>query len=436
MSRPKKITTDVVVVGSGPGGATVARDLTLQGKNVVIVEWGKDNKPTGSLDYFMKATGWMLPKRGMLVTSDFLMMIRAITVGGTTMFYTGCSWDPPYDEFKKYGVDLSPEVTEGLKKELNVKPLPDDKMGVGATAIMKSALDLGYDWRKIDKFIDPSKGDLTCKDVFWGCKNGAKWDARQWVKDAVAKGATLMPGTLCHDIILENGKATGIKAINGKGQAFEIKANAVVISAGGVGSPMILQNAGIYEAGRNFFFDPFELTYGYINAKTAPNADIPMVAGMHIDDQIMVTDMTNPAMMTMGFSALSMRPANKYLKRKGMVTLMTKVKDSMDGTVDVNGRVAKQLTHEDRHLLSKGKAISTRILKNLGAKDIWYGGLGAAHPGGTCRIGAVVDKNLQTEYDNLYVSDASVIPDQFGKPPVLTILSLSRRLASHLVDKV
>ncbi len=58
----------------------------------------------------------------------------------------------------------------------------------------------------------------------------------------------------------------------------------------------------------------------------------------------------------------------------------------------------------------------------------------AAHPGGTAKIGDVVDANLRTKFDNLYVCDCSVIPQSWGRPPTLTLLALGRRLAKHLLE--
>ena len=43
-----------------------------------------------------------------------------------------------------------------------------------------------------------------------------------------------------------------------------------------------------------------------------------------------------------------------------------------------------------------------------------------------------VDSNLETEISNLFVCDASVLPISPGKPPILTILALSKRLADYL----
>ena len=48
------------------------------------------------------------------------------------------------------------------------------------------------------------------------------------------------------------------------------------------------------------------------------------------------------------------------------------------------------------------------------------------------KIGEVVDSNLKTKFDNLYVCDCSVIPEAWGLPPTLTILGLGKRLAKHL----
>jgi choline dehydrogenase-like flavoprotein len=47
----------------------------------------------------------------------------------------------------------------------------------------------------------------------------------------------------------------------------------------------------------------------------------------------------------------------------------------------------------------------------------------------------VVDSNLETEIPNLFVCDASVLPISPGKPPILTILALSKRLADYLKNK-
>ena len=67
-------------------------------------------------------------------------------------------------------------------------------------------------------------------------------------------------------------------------------------------------------------------------------------------------------------------------------------------------------------------------------ESIFKTGYLAAHPGGTVKIGDLLDSNLKTEYDNLYVCDCSVIPEAYGLPPTYTIIGLGKRLAKHLVN--
>jgi choline dehydrogenase-like flavoprotein len=95
--------------------------------------------------------------------------------------------------------------------------------------------------------------------------------------------------------------------------------------------------------------------------------------------------------------------------------------------------VDKKLTKEDRLKLDKGTEHARRVLKNAGATDIYRGWMFAAHPGGTAKIGEHLDTNLKTKFDNLYVCDCSVIPQELGLPPTTTILSLGKRLAKHLL---
>ena len=60
--------------------------------------------------------------------------------------------------------------------------------------------------------------------------------------------------------------------------------------------------------------------------------------------------------------------------------------------------------------------------------------LRGTHPSGTVRVGEMLDNNLQSETKGLYVCDASVFPESLDRPTVLTIISLGKRLAQHLIN--
>ena len=438
MNGVRKMSTDVVVVGTGPGGATVARDLTLQGKKVIMLEQGKDVPPIGTA--FRGGSQYMGGLRplgkGMLISSEKTLMIRGVTTGGSSMLYLGSAHTPDPEMWKPFGFDLQAEADE-VREELNVAPLPDKLIGPGSTLIMNTARELGYDWQKIDKLIDPSKCVPDCNECMFGCKRGAKFHARDWALDAVKHGATLINNAYCDEVTTENGTATGVQATGKGGVKYEISADAVVISAGGVGSPCILQRSGAYEAGRKFFVDPFTMATGVLDKDIGLSREAMMVAGIHLkEDGIFLTDMFFPRMLQAGYAMTAMRYGDlTKSKYERTLPIMIKIRDDMDGFVDINHKISKPMTNNDKFKLNKGRSIARKILKKMGVRDenIWYTMPGSAHPGGTCAMGKIVDENLETEFKNCYVCDASVIPVPFGIPPTLTVLSLGRKLSRHLM---
>jgi choline dehydrogenase-like flavoprotein len=114
------------------------------------------------------------------------------------------------------------------------------------------------------------------------------------------------------------------------------------------------------------------------------------------------------------------------------LTVMVKARDVLSGRLTARGGVAKPLTPPDRAALDRGAAEARKILRAAGARHLHQAGHVAVHPGGTAKVGEVVDTDLQTRIPGLYVCDASVIPTAWGLPPTFTVMALGRRLGSHL----
>ena len=437
MGNVKKMEADVVVVGSGPGGAVVARDLVMKGLNVILLERGGDNKPTGTAIAALKYVGGAKAlNNGVFISKEGYQIIRALTNGGTSMMYLGCAWDPPKEVLDGWGINLD-EETEKIKAELNVNPLPDSLIGPRAKAMTASAVDLGYDWKKIPKFVKAENCRANCQQCMFGCPHDAKWQARDWVLDAIDKGLNLILNAKCQKIISEKGKAVGVMATGPWNQIYEIRAKAVVSSAGGVGSPGLLQRSGLNEAGQSFFFDPFIVVSGYTDTPLKPKHEFPMATGVHLDEEgVMVTDMSMPWVVLADNSVFSGKPLN-MLKTKTLVGMLVKARDDMDGGISPEEKIlSKPLSENDRKKLKIGEDVATDILKNMGAKNIWASNASAAHPGGTCGIGRVVNSDLETRIKNFFVVDASVIPEPWGLPPTLTVASLARRLSGHIENTI
>ena len=422
---------DAIVVGSGPGGATVARELSRKGKAVLVLEWG-DNAPlTGS---FRQGAGALLfPGRSLLLTPQLLGLVRGITTGGSTIYYYATSFPVPFDMLKSSGIDIRDEVKE-LKEELPVAPLKDEMVGPMSKRLMDSARELGYGWKKLDKFMYQDRWRPEYRFGHYGDPHGVKWSARMYVEQAVANGAKLINGAKVKRVLFDGRQAIGVEFIKGR-KKYKALAPKIVVSAGGIGTPVILRASGIKRAGYDFFFDPLIGVRGTVKDFDVPTSEIPMTAGMHMEDEgYMMTDMAHPCAMTALFAAGAFR-FHKMFSRQNTLQIMVKAKDELGGKLTDNGGVRKILDKKDKQKLKRGYQRAKEILKNAGAKGIFKTQYLAAHPGGTVKIGDLVDSDLMTEYDNLFVCDCSVIPEAWGLPPTTTLIGLGKRLAKYILEK-
>ena len=421
---------DVIVVGTGPGGATVAREMTRRKKDVLMLEWGKAAPVRGTM--LQCAAAAAVPGKSLLVTGDLCGMVRGITTGGSSMFYYGTAFEPPVAIFDACGIDLRPEIEE-TRAELPVAPLGDELVGPMATRIMQSARELGYDWQKLPKFIDQEKCRPDCFRCNYGCPEGAKWSGRLSVDAACREGARLINGARVERVLVENGKAVGV-AYRKHGQSRRAYAPMVVVSAGGIGSPLILRQTGLTEAGNNFFFDPLIVVMGTLDGIRG-GREIPMAAGMHREgDGYVITDMTVPWTLHAVLNAAVGRLEQLHRHRQTLA-IMVKIKDRLGGRLTDRGGIRKRLTASDKVKINKGYTQAREILAHAGARNIHRSWYLAAHPGGTAKIGEIVDRDLQTRFDGLYVCDCSVMPDAWGLPPTFTLVALGKRLARHLACK-
>ncbi|HNW30963.1 MAG TPA: GMC oxidoreductase, partial [Spirochaetota bacterium] len=119
-------------------------------------------------------------------------------------------------------------------------------------------------------------------------------------------------------------------------------------------------------------------------------------------------------------------------------SIMVKVQDDVAGEIKKGRAFSKPLTANDQKKLDKGVQIITKIYKKAGAREssIYPMRAAGAHPSATCRIGHVLDSNLETQVKNLYCCDASVFPSALGAPVVWTVVSLGKRLSKHLEKRI
>lgn len=427
MKNANKQEFDAIIIGSGPGGGTLARELSLAGQKPLILEWGGNEPLKGTLPQAVDILG--TPGKGMLFTTEGLAMARGITTGGGSVVYCGTAFEPDHDMFRRYGVDLS-RITADVRQELPIRKIDDAYMAPQSLLIRESARDLGYSWNNLDKYLVQENCEKNCYKCYYGCPNRAKWSSRWYVEEAVRNGARLLNRAKAERILMDGNKAVGV-AFKKNGKVYKAYAPKIIVSAGGIGTPMLLRTAGIKEAGYNFFFDPLFVAIGVVPGMEGAG-EMPMAAGVHIKDEgYMMTDMTLHQMMHMAFSAQVLKLGGA-INHRNTLGIMIKARDSLGGEITKRGIVNKRLARSDKASLNKGFERAKGILKNAGATAVYKTWYIAAHPGGTAKLGEVVDSNLRTQYDNLYVCDCSVIPEAWGLPPTLALIGLAKRLGAHL----
>jgi len=420
-----------LVIGSGAGGATVAKELATRGAKVTIVEKGGSYRLGTALRALKFYSGGKLNAGEMSVEGTELL--RTIMIGGSTMVTLGNGVRALQDELGNAGLHIDRELEEA-EKELGVTPTPEKFLGERTRILRSASTDLGYEVKPMPKFVNFNRCRM-CGLCVVGCPYGAKWTALNFIGEAKKAGAKLMTETEVEQIIHRNGEVKSIRARGPSGR-FELAADKVILAAGGLGTPVILQNSGV-DAGDGLFADLFAITYGIVDG-----LDMGEELGMAtVIDEFHEKDgfILSPA-LDMRLDMLFYLPLLKKtraFKRNKTLGLMTKIADENSGKVYPNGRIHKPVTERDRKRLEHGAEISKNILIQAGAdhNSIFTTKVRGAHMGGTAAIGKITDKNLETEIGGVYVCDASVLPSAPGNPPALTIVAIAKKLAFHLLSE-
>ena len=426
MSPPSDIHYDAIVVGSGPGGASAARELARRGKRVLILEQGSAAPVAGTVSQMARIAA--VPGRGAFLHRDASLLVQGVNAGGSSTINFATAADPPAALFAAHGIDLADALRE-LRAELPLGQLPDELIGPMAARIMQGARSLGMEWHKLEKMIRPQICRSGCWRCAYGCPFGAKWTAREFIDEAVRHGATLLDNATARRAIVEGGKAVGVEFMRG-GVRQRARAGIVVLAGGGLGSPRLLHASGLWPRSSAFFSDPVVAVMGSVGDIDG-GAEVPMATGMRFDEQgISLADLTLPKPMYQGFTAQVGRLDRLFAHRRTL-SILVKIRDEIGGSGGPRW-ADKRLQASDRSKLATGVGMAREVLAACGARHVFKTWHFAAHPGGSVRIGDGVDRNLQTSTANLYVCDASVIPQAWGLPPTLTLLCLGKRLGAYL----
>ncbi len=478
---------DVVIVGSGAGGAVAAATLAEAGLDVIVLEAGehynRDSYPSDPLEAIAS-----LYRDGGLTIAEGRPPIPVPVgraVGGTTVINSGTCFrapEPVLDHWReRYGIawaaSLAPDFEEA-EEFLRVTPLDPERMGRNGQLAMEGARSVGASGGPISR---NAGGCVQCSSCPYGCSIDAKRGMHvSYLPRAVAAGARLRTGIAAQRVILEDGRAVGVSCIvgggaNGHRRRHTIRARLATIVAGGaMGTPELLLRSGLggNQVGRNLHIHPA----CWVGARYEEE-----VRGWEGVMQSYYVDEWEPQRILLEATFTPLPFGGAWLLGSGrehqeailgfdrMGSIGVHLSDESAGRVGIAGdgslRISYRLTDEDARRLTFGIARAAEIHFAAGATEVYPNiasvpilrpadlgsfeatvfkpsqlRLEAFHPMGTARISASPGEGVcgidgsVNGVDGLYVADASLFPTSVGVNPMMTIVAFAKRVAAGIAE--
>lgn len=498
VTRDTDLSCDVVVVGSGAGGGTAAGVLAAAGLDVVVLEAGgfhderhfDGGEETGFLELYALAPQATAEGQVQLVAGRGLG-------GGTVVNYTTSFRTPDHvrAEWAAQGATQfsGPEydaAMDAVCARLGVNT-DHDKAAPRDAILERGARGLGWDVAAMPRNVAGCDQDVECGRCGMGCRLGAKQStAKTWLADAAATGARILTGVSVRTVSTSFGRATGVVGSTADGHRVRVRARAVVVAAGAIQTPALLQRSGLTNPniGRYLRLHPATAVWGRMDEPV--DGWVGAMQSRYVDA---LTDLdgtgygvlyeTAPLTPAFGTGFVNWRGSEDFRRRmvelEHTLGVAVIVRDRDPGGTVRIGRdgepvVRYQLSPRDTDHLVQGLVGAARIAESAGADwiasthhrtvsyepgrrgsnstfeaDLRAAGtapatmaLAALHIMGSARMGgsaasSAVDPDGQTwDVQGLYVADASCFPTASGVNPMISIESIAYMNAARLAAKL
>ncbi len=422
-----------IVVGTGAGGATVSRELAMNGFEVIILEAGKEFKPFRRLLPLVEPSRkigllWnekiitkLFPPMDVTHSAKDLVLMRGITTGGSTVLSCGNMVRAEHG-LKEIGLDLTPEFDE-IERNIGITEFPKRRWRPTTRKMFEAAEKLGLEPKITPKAVNSAKC-ISCGLCEAGCSTGARWDSRKFLDEATSAGASLHTSTPVEKVIIENDQVKGVIVKSGN-KSKTINADVVVLSAGGIGTAQILKASGL-PAKDNLWGD-IVLTLGGVLKGANQLKEPPMVWYTKHEDYIL-----SPYLDIL--SHWFHKPW-RNVPIDDRVGVMVKLADIEEGSVFADGKVQKAIKDEDHLRLDAAIGKAKQIMESAGVSGPYINGMhNGGHLGGTVPLNKEDVSSMKPSWlpDGLWVADLSLAPRSQGLPTILLTAALALRVARKI----
>jgi choline dehydrogenase-like flavoprotein len=472
---------DVVVVGTGAGGGVAARELARAGLEVVILEEGPFIRPEDVHVDTGTAMTQVLAEAGLrtFLAPSAVASIQGRCVGGSTFPNSAILFRIPDDVLEEWrdehGVEgltnqVLAESYERVERLARKAPAMGPELGRKNELFAKGAAAMGIEAHPFELGKSGCKGHGSCLPA---CRIGAKYSTDlSHIPDAVQAGARLYTHARCDKVLSEQGRATGVvgEFVDAKGNKkgrIRVKARAVVLAGGVLGTPLILKRSGLGNrsgmVGRNLHGQPGAAIYAIFDELVEPWKGHTQGYGAFLDPHRKIEVLWSP----LSLMAVRMPGFGHALKENLALFPYTAVWDVViRGTS--TGRILGGTGSDPMVWFPQNRVDTDRIVSGLkllgemafaaGAKAVMPGAYGlpdtftdpaqlsalapgAIHPNqlvmasthifGTCRMGGDPSRSVVNsqgechDVKNLYICDGSVLPNGTRVNPHEPIMAVS-----------
>ncbi len=475
---------EVVVVGTGAGGAAIAYELARRGRAVLMLEAGSYHRR----DAFDGNPAKAYAERYLAGGATFAIGNVASPVwagrgvGGSTTINSGTCYRAPERTLSRwrdrYGLSMISSETlapyyERVESMLEVTPAREDLLNGSARMIARGAAALGLDHGPLRRNAPHCDGQGVC---CFGCPTGAKRSTDvSYVPSALRRGAQLITGAAVERVVVEGHRATGVEARLGSGARLRVRAQSVVVAGGALMTPLLLRRSGVLAKsrylGKNLSIHPATRVLALFDERIDMSRGIPQGysisslegEGILFEGASMPLNAAASAIPWVGDDFMALMASYPHLASFGLM-----VQDTSRGEVREGPRgtpiIRYDLGRDDLERMHEGIALLAEVFLEAGARRVLpfvhdsppiesYADVGrlrmrrlrpgdfdvaAFHPLGTCRMGidparsCVGPDNETHDTESLYVADGSVVPSSLGVNPQLTIMAMSLRAAETI----
>jgi choline dehydrogenase-like flavoprotein len=483
------VRTQIVVIGSGAGGAVTALELADAGLDVMVLEEGdrhaEDDYGRGSVD----AMKLLYRHRGMTPILGRIPIgyVEGACLGGSTEINSGFWHRTPREVLLRWRAqfDLAHASPEELASHFEwaeglVHVGPYGRPWPKSTAVFARGIDaMGWAAQEVPRMADRCQSNNTCAA---GCPTGAKQGmSRSLLPRAEAAGARILTRCAARLLLTRGGRVTGvlveITREDGSRQLCRIDAEHVFVCAGPTCSPALLRRSGIrFHVGESLRIHPMlKVGARFRERIDAHESVLPLLQVKEFWPDVSL----GGAFFTPGHLAMVLSdnwPETQEVMEhyRDMAMYYVAVRGTGLGSVrpslldDGRMTVRYELSDEDVRNLSKGLARLATLLLAAGAEAVYPAvrgipsihseieairwldevvsraalSLTTVHAFSSCPIGERADRCAADSfgkvhrYENLYVNDASMLPDSPGVNPQGSVMALARRNAIHFRESI